>query len=148
LLDGGLSLEAYGRGEYEPVRSWARVPAAVQVDRVGDAVEIRCSLPAGESAPLTKTFRFERDGRFSVAYSWDGALGGEGDVFAPELSLFRKLELRCEPQADIWVHPVETVAKSERGLDRTLQGESVTLRWPLAARAARVEVSAPSQPQP
>ena len=149
LLDGGLSLEAYARGEYDAVRSWARVSAACQVERAGDAVEIRCSLPATDGGqPLTKTFRFGRDGRLSVAYTWDPALGGERDVFAPELSLFRKLELRCEPQADVWVHPVETVAKSERGLDRTLQGESVTLRWPLAVGAARVEVSVPSQPQP
>jgi hypothetical protein len=121
----------------------------IQVERVGDGVEIRCSLPGRDGGqPLTKTFQFRRDGRLSVAYTWDATLGGERDVFAPELSLFRKLELRCEPQADMWVHPVETVAKSERGLDRTLQGESVTLRWPLAAGAARVEVSVPGQPQP
>ena len=34
------------------------------------------------------------------------------------------------------------MAKSERGLDRTRQGESVTLRWPVELGAASVEFRA------
>jgi hypothetical protein len=119
------------------------------VEHTSESVEVRCSLPAPTDAPpLGKTIRFTRDGRISVAYRWDAGLGAPEDWFASELSLFRRLELRCEPEADLWVHPVETVAKSERGLDRTLQAESVTVRWPLAVGAARVEVSAPGERQP
>ncbi len=143
ILTSGVSLDAYARGDYQPVRSWARVPAAYEVDRRTGAVEMRCSLAVdGSAGLLAKTLRFSRDGRITVSYRWE-ALGAGEDLFAPELSLFRRLEIRSNPEPDVWVFPVETVAKSERGLDRTLQGESVTLRWPLALGTASVEVSAP-----
>jgi len=50
--------------------------------------------------------------------------------------------LVTEPAADIWTFPIETVAKSERGLDRTRQGESFTLRWPVEIGTATIEIPA------
>ena len=44
------------------------------------------------------------------------------------------------PAADEWRFDIETVAKSERGLDRTRQGENVTLRWPVELGAAGVDL--------
>ncbi len=144
VLTAGVSLEAYARGSYQPVRSWARVPASYQVERSGKAVEVRCSLPGGGGiGPLAKTLRFTREGRVAVSYEWEVPQATPHDLFAPELSLFRPLAISCDPEPEIWTFAVETVAKSERGLDRTLQGESVTLRWPLALGAARVEIGAP-----
>ena len=144
VLTGGVSLEAYARGDYQPVRSWARVPAAYEVERSGDAVEMRCSLPAdARVGQLAKTLRFDPGWRGSRRATGGNPLGSDQDLFTTELSLFRPLDFAFEPEPDIWVFPVETVAKSERGLDRTLQGESVTLRWPLALGAARVEIVAP-----
>jgi hypothetical protein len=144
VLANGVSLEAYARGDYQPVCSWARVPASFDVVQSGESVEVRCSLRAGPGTGLlTKTLRFSRDGRIRVDYRWEASLGSDEDLFATELSLFRPLDVRFEPEPGIWAFPVETVAKSERGLDRTLQGESVTARWPLALGAARIEISAP-----
>jgi alpha-amylase len=144
VLTAGVSRDAYARGDYQPVRSWARMPAAYRIERSGDAVEVRCSFSGGAHAgTLEKTVRFGRDGRITADYRWDAGLGAGEDLFASELSLFRRVEIECRPDPDTWVYPVETVAKSERGLDRTLQGESVTLRWPLALGAARVHIGAP-----
>jgi hypothetical protein len=42
--------------------------------------------------------------------------------------------------ATVWQHAIETVAKSERGLDRTLQGTSYLLRWPVQLGSAEVEI--------
>jgi hypothetical protein len=42
----------------------------------------------------------------------------------------------------MWTYSIETVAKSERGFDRTTQGTSVTLRWKLETGGAKVEVQA------
>ena len=86
--------------------------------------------PSGEKT-LEKRFEFAADGTLRVSYRWDASIGQPDDLFAPELSLFAPLELRPEPEAEIWTFPIETVAKSERGLDRTRQGDSVTLRWPV-----------------
>jgi alpha-amylase/4-alpha-glucanotransferase-like protein len=57
------------------------------------------------------------------------------------LSLFTPLELRPEPEAELWTFPIETVAKSERGFDRTRQGDSVTLRWPVRLGEASVRLT-------
>ena len=51
--------------------------------------------------------------------------------------MFGTLEPVPTPEADWWRHPVETLAKSERGLDRTRQGESITLRWPMGCGPKR-----------
>ena len=142
VLTSGVSLEAYARGDYQPVLSWARVAGTCVVDRVGDDVEVRCSLSTSEAgAALRKSLRFSASGTVTVTYQWEGAPAGGQDLFATELSLFRPLAISAEPEPDVWTFPIETVAKSERGLDRTLQGESVTLRWPLALGSARVTLA-------
>jgi hypothetical protein len=76
----------------------------------------------------------------SVDYRWDKSLGGPTDLFAVELSLFGGLEVRADPPAERWTYPIETVAKSERGFDRTRQGDSVTLRWKMEVGTATVEL--------
>ena len=142
VLPGDLAADAYARGTYSPLRSWARSPAHFQIADAHDAVEIRLTFHA-EGASLRKTVRIRADGHVSVDYEWPPAPEGDAAVFAPELSLFRPLAVRCEPDAQIWRFPVETLAKSERGLDRTLQGESLTPRWSLHLGKARLEVGPP-----
>ena len=62
------------------------------------------------------------------------------DIFAAELSIAGQLAIDATPSADVWRHPIETVAKSERGLDRTRQGESLTFRWPARLGEASLQV--------
>jgi hypothetical protein len=45
------------------------------------------------------------------------------------------------PAADVWSFTIATVSKSERGLDETVQGHSVTPRWSVALGLARVELT-------
>jgi alpha-amylase/alpha-mannosidase (GH57 family) len=147
VLPGALPLDSYSSGDYWPVRSWAQSPCQFTIERSADAVEIRCSFagPDGSHEALSKRFRFEADGALTVSYRWNPAIGHPDDRFAPELSLFAPLELRTEPDAEIWTFAIETVAKSERGLDRTRQGESVTLRWPVHLGEAVVELGPASR---
>ncbi len=140
VLPGSLTLEQYAAGEYWPTISWARVSAGVEVVRRRGALEVVCRSLIGR-AEMVKRYRFERSGALRVSYTWDPALGAADDWFAPEVSTASPLDLECEPVAEIWRFPIETVAKSERGFDRTRQGESVTLRWPVAAGGATVEVA-------
>lgn len=143
ILPSGLTLEQYAHGDYWPRRSWAQSPGSFTIEQQHDSVKIACSFSgqAGEKT-LEKKFEFAADGTLRVSYRWDGSDGSADDFFAPELSLFAPLELRPEPEAEIWTFPIETVAKSERGLDRTRQGDSVTLRWPAHLGGASVQVSA------
>jgi len=143
VLPAGLSLEQYARGDYWPGRSWAQSHGSFTIEQQDDGIEIVCSFSgqAGERT-LEKRFEFATDGTLRVSYRWDASDASPDDFFAPELSLYAPLELRPEPQAEIWTFPIETVAKSERGLDRTRQGDSVTLRWPANLGQASVQVSA------
>jgi hypothetical protein len=77
-----------------------------------------------------------------VRYAWDPGAAPE-DFFTTELSLAGELSLDTQPAAEVWRHPIETVAKSERGLDRTRQGESRTLRWPARLGEATLTVRVP-----
>jgi 4-alpha-glucanotransferase len=142
ILPGGLAVSSYAAGDFWPTRSWARAQCDFRLERELGRIQIVCSFrsPAGETS-LVKRLEFESDGTLRVSYRWEQSLGQPEDFFATELSLFAPLELRTEPAADVWGFPIETVAKSERGLDRTRQGESVTLRWPVGLGTASVEIS-------
>jgi Alpha-amylase/4-alpha-glucanotransferase, C-terminal len=74
----------------------------------------------------------------SVRYAWDPGVAAD-EVFSTELSVAGQLAIEA-PGGDIWRHPIETVAKSERGLDRTRQGDSLTVRWPARLGQASLEL--------
>ena len=144
VLPGGLIIEQYAGGDYRPVHSWAQRPCGFTIERQHARVEIVCSFssPGGEQR-LEKRFEFAPDGMLKASYRWGASIGQPDDLFAPELSLSAPLDLTSDPEAEIWTFPIETVAKSERGLDRTRQGDSVTLRWPVHLGRASVQVSVP-----
>jgi 4-alpha-glucanotransferase len=139
VLAWDLRLDQFQQGDYRPVRSWARAASRFTVARRGEAVEIDCTISEGAGL-LGKRMLLQPDGSLEVSYRWDPATGSPDDFFAAELSLSQPLELVCQPPAEEWRFPIETVAKSERGLDKTRQGESVTLRWPVSAGQCVVTV--------
>lgn len=141
ILPAKLTLEQYAAGDYRPTRSWAELQCSVSVERQHDVMAIVCTF--GED--LEKRIEFAADGSMTVSYQWDPAVGNPDDWFATELSLFAPLEIRSDPPAELWSFPIETVAKSERGLDRTRQGDSLTLRWPVQLGRSGVQLSARSE---
>jgi alpha-amylase len=145
ILPRGVSLDDYERGDYWAVLSWARRPLACTVERRDGGVEIVCTDADGR-ARLEKRIRFEAGGRLVVRWTWNPASAERGDVFASELSLGGPVRLGPTPAAEEWRFPIETVAKSERGLDRTRQGESVTLRWPVELGAAELSLDPGTAP--
>jgi hypothetical protein len=100
-----------------------------------DGVEIVCT-----GSGLTKRIRFAADASIVVTWRWDGTAFEPAASFSSECSLFRSLDLQATPGATKWIAPVETVAKSERGLDRTVQGESVTFVWNASVGNAKLAV--------
>ncbi|MGH7547962.1 MAG: alpha-amylase/4-alpha-glucanotransferase domain-containing protein, partial [Gemmatimonadales bacterium] len=100
-------------------------------------VEVTC-----RARQLEKRLRFDAAGGLTVTYRWDPTGLPEDALFAPEISLAHPLELQYMPDAAVWAFPIATVSKSERGLDETIQGESLTPRWSVALGKARIELSA------
>jgi alpha-amylase len=139
VLPRGVTLEDWARGESWAILSWARERCAYAVERRQGGVEIVCTVPKGRSR-LEKRLRCDAEGNLAVSWRWDGAAAEPGDLFATELSVAGPVALVAAPAADEWRFEIETVAKSERGLDRTRQGESITLRWPVELAGASVEL--------
>ena len=46
-----------------------------------------------------------------------------------------RVELRFDPVADIWRYPIETISRSERGLETNYQGLAIVPRWELTVPA-------------
>ena len=147
LLPRGVTLEDYARGSFWAILSWARHRCAYTVEWRKAGVEVVCTAAAGR-ARLEKRLRFDAEGRIAVSWRWDPGAAEPGDRFATELSLAAPVRLDCGPPAEEWRFVIETVAKSERGLDRTRQGESVTLRWPVELGAASVTLEPATVPSP
>jgi len=80
---------------------------------------------------MSKRIQFNERGSVRVSYRWAAGAFSSGAHFAAEISLAAPASLRVEGGAEPWRFPIETVAKSERGLERTVQGESLTPRWPV-----------------
>ena len=141
VLPRGATLEDYARGGSWAIVSWARRRCGFTVERRRGGVEVVCTVPDGR-ARLEKRIRFDANGGIGVHWIWSPTAAEPADLFATELSLAGPVRLECTPAAEEWRFEIETVAKSERGLDRTRQGESVTLRWPVELGAAALELPA------
>jgi 4-alpha-glucanotransferase len=135
VLPGDLTYDAYASGEYDPIASWAGAPMEADIRTEAEVVELIC-----RARQLEKTLRFDAAGGLTVSYRWDPAAFPADALFAPEISLAHGLELKCAPAADLWSFPIATVSKSERGLDETVQGTSLTPRWPAALGHAQIEL--------
>jgi hypothetical protein len=142
ILPAGLPFEKYASGDYAPLASWARERMRFRVATNADEVVVTLEPDAGP-AGLTKVVAVAADGTVRVRYelSLGGALAA--GRFAPELSFGAPLELRVTPDAPVWRFPIETVAKSERGLERTAQGTSLTPQWPPGLTSCSIEIHPP-----
>jgi hypothetical protein len=142
VVPADLTFEKYASGDYAPVASWARARMSFTVEAADGEVLVRLQ-PEGGYRNLTKEIAVGADGRIRVRYrlALEGA-SAEGR-FAPELSLAAPLEMRFEPEVPLWQFPIETVAKSERGLEKTLQGISFTPLWPATTNECAITLLPP-----
>lgn len=120
-------------GSQPITRSWARARCQWSVNADPESVQVH--LAADDS--LSKTITVHNSGAVEVRYLWPA---GEGH-FVSELSLGHPATVAAEPPTEPISYTIETVAKSERGLDRTRQGECVTLVWPATLGKASVRLS-------
>jgi len=128
----GVSTADWVAGNGTPLRSWASDPASWDVEASRESITVAFRFEA-----LEKWITIAASGSITVRLRWEpNAEWPDEAWFTTELSLFRPLTVNA-PGATEWRYPIETVAKSEKGLDRTVQGESLTLGWPAATREAR-----------
>jgi 4-alpha-glucanotransferase len=134
VLSDEVTIAAYTRADYAPLASTARLAMEANVESDGDSIIV--TLKA-EDASLEKRLRFFPDGTIGAKFTWRPSQFPAESWFTTEISVSRPVSLKAAG-ATIWQHPIETVAKSERGLDRTLQGTSYLVRWAIAAGSGEV----------
>ena len=135
VLNSSLSFDDYVKAKYKPIQSWATTPLTARVTVDADAVTVLL-----EGHELSKRLRFDAAGCVDVAYSWNPKAFPNA-VFAPELSLSREVPVRLQPDADSWRFKITTVARSERGFEETVQGISITPRWPAELGHGELEIA-------
>jgi alpha-amylase/alpha-mannosidase (GH57 family) len=139
VLPAELTPEAWARGEYHPLRSWAGTVMKAAV--TADGEELLITLTDASAQGLEKTLRFSPDGTLEVRWRWDPADFPPDAWFAPELSLAVEPPLAADPEPEAWWrHPIETVSRSEAGAETTRQGISVTPLWRCRLGEARLTV--------
>lgn len=140
MLDGGVTEAAYGRGDYQALWRIRDELVSWRIEEGEGELAVIVAV-AREGAPyFQKRISVAANGGLRVDYQWDPAAFPAECWFAPELSLSAALPLACVPAGEIWGYDITTVAKSERGLDHTLQGRSLTPRWPVTAGRASIEL--------
>jgi 4-alpha-glucanotransferase len=135
FIAGDVTASQYAKAHYKPLRSWSAVAMNVTVTPGADRLTV---LLVGQG--LEKTLSFDARGCVTVSYKWDTSGVAGGAMFAPELSLSRSVPVRVHPEAEIWRSEITTVARSERGFEETVQGFSITPRWPAHLGAAGLEL--------
>jgi hypothetical protein len=130
------SVEDFIAGNAPVLRSWAKTRMTAAAETNDDSVLVYLR---GDG--LAKSLHFATDGAITCAWAWQPAEMVEG-WFTTEISSAVPLDLDA-PGAMVWSYPIETVAKSEKGFDRTVQGTATVLCWPVGAGSASVTVRTP-----
>jgi alpha-amylase len=142
VLPGRLTEDEYRDADYAPVYSWSRDRFDAELTPGRSMVIV--ALEAEGVHRLSKTYELTAGGEVSVAYRWDPAAFPLEAFFAPELSVEVAPELSFDPEpAEVWRHPIVTVSKREDGLEESVQGESITPRWPVRLGHARIRLADP-----
>lgn len=137
VLPADLAEDLYIRGQYRAL--WTPGSSTTVVDENEGGLTVGLVRMEGTATGLEKRYRFSGNGLVAVEYQWDPKVFPNASRFAPELSLAAPIEVTFDPGVDVWTYGITTVAKSERGLEETLQGRSLTPLWPIEAAMARIE---------
>lgn len=124
----------FAEGRAAVLQSWA---SAALVTTVSSGPEH--TMVQADGAGLSKTLTFEADGTVTARFRWDDP--GAAGWFTTELSVGWPVSVETDATAR-WEYPIETVAKSEKGFDRTVQGTAIVLGWEPGAREGTVRLAA------
>jgi len=141
LINSDVTATQYAKGNYKALRSWAAEPMRATVNAAPDSITV---VLQGDR--IEKRLTFDAAGCLEVRYRWDGSGMPADALFAPELSLARSVALQVNPEADIWRSEITTVSRSEKGFEETIQGISITPRWPAQLGGCSLELGASASP--
>lgn len=145
LRERGLDLEVdqamFERGDYDADWRVDGTRLAMEVAREGeDGVVVSFRAVEAGVPVFEKRYHFRRGGGIVAEYRWVPAALGPETAFTVEVSYGGPLEITAEPAATVWAYPIVTTAKSEKELERTVQGRAASFGWPTDTTEARLEL--------
>jgi 4-alpha-glucanotransferase len=139
-LPSALDQKSYERGDFDSLDVPGDGPLPYTIESSADRLMLSFKLVETGITTFEKHYSFTPDGRLTATYRWSPAGLAPDGVFTVEVSYRGPLEITASPAADTWSYDISTVAKSEKGLEETVQGRSVTFRWPGSVGSAMLEL--------
>ncbi len=140
LLGPEVNEGMYARSDYDPIWSVSGTRLDMSVAKEASGVGVTFRSVEGGITVFEKCYHFISGGQLVAEFRWNAAaLGGRG-IFAPEVSYSGPMEITCSPAAPVWSSDIVTVAKSEKEIETTVQGRTVTPLWPVTVGEARIEI--------
>lgn len=138
-IDRHVTESAYAAAEYEPVRSWARCA----FDACIASRSAQTLVLEGEAEGLRITLTVHDDGALAFDLDWSRADLPAGSRVAAECSLGARaaVDATCETSSECWRYEVVSRAKSERGLETTVQGRAVVFVATASATRATIRLT-------
>lgn len=123
VIDRLVTEAEYIAAEYVPVHSWTQCVFDVALASHSASALVL----TGEADGLAATLTVHDDGALTYAFDWSRAALPAGSRIAVECSLGARasVETACESAAECWRYDIVSRAKSERGLETTVQGRAV-----------------------
>lgn len=132
VVNGATTVATFAAGVIEELAPWQVAPASTVVETAAEQLSVTLTWP-GRSKRIT----VGPGGAVEVLLTWDAESLPEGALVTSEWSCFAPVEWQTDA-TEIWRYQVETTAKSERGFERTTQGDAVVLVWPAGTGQAFV----------
>ena len=123
------------------VHDWRRVEFTPSIRTALAGLEVRLTAEG-----LTKVIRVGLGPRLELEWTWSNERFPPGARFVVELSLAFPAAISA-PDADTAAYVIETVAQSEKGFDRTVQGECLLFHWPAERGHAALALVPGTEPQ-
>ena len=92
---------------------------------------VEVCLGCRRDGSFEKRIRFAQDGAVEVLFNWDPRGSPRTASFPRNFPWGPRRQFLAVPESEPWRFPISTFSKSEKGFDETVQGESVTIRWPI-----------------
>lgn len=130
IVDASITEQSWRDARYIPIRNFASAEMIGSVvSRDEQTVSVLCTTNGFES-----TVHVHAGGDVEFEYKWESVGLPIDALVAVEVSLspLVPLEPACEGARISWHAPIETLAKSERGLERTVQGHATLFLVPVS----------------
>ncbi len=133
-IDARVTDQQYENADYVPLRSWTTSAFAVAVRKIA-ADHIALDFTGDD---LCITLTVHATGELTISIDWSGATLPAQCVVAVELSLGARtnVQVKCSNAEHVHRYEIVSRAKSERGLETTVQGQALVYRVPSSALSA------------